>query len=179
MADELRRLEALNAQLRLVGKGADTAERQRFCSAFTQEAARLLFAEGWRRIRKMTGENVDGLDIDKLVNVRTFRVVDLIVDAGLDRARVAFNDVGELRDTSRFVEVQPIEVPPPPAPPPTPIDDAAGERFDAFMQDLVNGRDESNNQLNRIATALEAVATVLVQAAKRFGVEVSWTARAK
>lgn len=177
MAFELERLTALNNQLKLVGRGADTAERQKFCSAFTQEAARLLFAEGWRRIRKTDGQNVDGMDIDKLVHANTFRVVDLIVDAGLERAKVSFNDVGELRDTSRFIEVRPVEVPAPPAPPtPTPEPPTDDELL-AAVHDLVNGRDETNRQLNRVATALEAIAAVLVGAGKRFGIEATWTGR--
>jgi len=172
MADELRRLEELNAKLRLVGKGADVAERQRFCSAFTTEAARMLWSEGWRRIRKTDGQTVDGMDIDKLVNANTFRVVDLIVDAGLDRAKVAFNDVGELRDTSRFIEVKPIEAPAPPAPAPilprepnVPADD----KLIAEIEALIDGRDVTNQQLDRIAVALDAIAAVLTAAGKRFG----------
>lgn len=179
MANELQRLEALNNSIKLVGRGDDTLQRQRFCSAFTQEAARLLFAEGWRRIRKTDGQNVDGMDIDKIVNANTFRVVDLIVDAGLDRAKVAFNDVGELRDTSRFIDVKPIDVqaPPAPAPIPPPVENI-DDLMDA-IRDIVTGRDEANRQRDRVATALEAIAAVLVSAGKRFGLELEWAGRSK
>lgn len=151
--NELNRLIKLHEQLRLVGRGNDELARERFCSDFTEEAARMLFAEGWRRIRKTEGKNVDGMDIDKLVHATTFRVVDIIVDAGLDRARVAFNDAGVLQDSSRFIAVQPIEVlePQPPTPEPEPGPDT-DELMDV-MQDLVNGCDQTNAQLERIATA--------------------------
>ena len=171
MASELDRLVELNNQLRLVGKGNDLTERERFCSAFTQEAARLLYAEGWRRIRKPDGKNVDGMDIDKLVNANTFRVVDLIVDAGLDRARVSFNDVGELRDVARFIEVKPVEVPPADD---TPEPDHADDVPDALMQEiknLVDGRDLTNHELDRIARALESIAKVVAAAGARIGVK--------
>lgn len=170
MADELRRLEELNERLRLVGRGNDTAERQRYCSAFTQEAARMLFGEGWRRIRKTEGQNVDGMDIDKLVQIGTFRLVDIIVNAGIESARVGFSDVGTFTDTSRFIEVRPIEVPPPPqapsAPSPIPADDALLEQ----ITNLVDARDLTNHELDRIATALEKILKLLVGAAGRFGI---------
>lgn len=170
MANELPRLQELQARLQLVGKGADTAERERNCSAFTQEAARMLHGEGWRRIRKTSGVNVDGMDIDKLVHKDTFRIVDIIVSAGVPEARVGFSDVGELRDTSRFIEVKPE----PPAAPdlPEPIGnepDPAKEFLDA-LQDVANGADARNLQLDRIATALETIAAVLRGAAARLGV---------
>jgi len=179
MANELNRVTELHNQLRLVGRGADVAERERFCSAFTQEAARLLHGEGWRRIRKTDGKNVDGMDIDKLVQVVTFRCVDLIVDAGLDRARVAFNDVGVFTDTSRFIEVTPVEAPASaPSPTPAPSAPAPDDLMDA-LNELIVGRDDTNRNLARIGTALEAIAAVLVAAGKRFGLELTWTSRSQ
>jgi len=179
MADELRRLEELNNQLRLVGRGNDVAEMQRFCSAFTNEAARLLWSEGWRRIRKPWGQNVDGLDIDKLVNANTFQLVDIIVSAGASNARVAWQVLGaEFPDTSRFVEVKPIEVSPLPSPSPAPPAPAPDELTDAIA-DIIIGREETNRQLNRIAVALEAIAAVLVAAGKRFGLEPTWIGRSE
>lgn len=167
--DELRRLEQLNEQLQLVGKGNDVAERERFCSAFTQEAARLLHAEGWRRIRKTAGANVDGMDIDKLVNKDTFRVVDIIVDAGLSRARVGFNDVDELRDTSRFIEVAPVEAPAPPAPVPPSPPIATNDELLEDMKELINSREQTNEYLHRIATAVETIAMIFQAAAAAIG----------
>jgi len=179
MADELRRLEELNNQLRLVGRGNDVAEMQRFCSAFTNEAARLLWSEGWRRIRKPWGQNVDGLDIDKLVNANTFQLVDIIVSAGASNARVAWQVLGaEFPDTSRFVEVKPIEVSPLPSPSPAPPAPAPDELTDAIA-DIIIGREETNRQLNRIAVALETIAAVLVAAGKRFGLEPTWIGRSE
>jgi hypothetical protein len=169
MADELRRLEALQARLQLVGKGNDVVERQRFCSTFTHEAARLLHSEGWRRIRKTDGQNVDGMDIDKLVNATTFEMVDIIVSAGIAQAFVAWQNVGTFNDTSRFIEVAPI-----------PVDNGGGgggggttppaddELLDA-MRALVNGSDDRNLQLNRIADSLGAIAAVLMAVAKKLG----------
>jgi len=179
MADELRRLEELNNQLRLVGRGNDVAEMQRFCSAFTNEAARLLWSEGWRRIRKTEGQNVDGLDIDKLVNANTFQLVDIVASAGASNARVAWQVLGaEFRDTSRFVEVKPIEVPPPPHAPPAPPPRAPDDLMDA-LNELIVGRDDTNRNLLRIAVALEAIAAVLVAAGKRFGLEPTWIGRSE
>lgn len=179
MADELRRLEELNGRLKLVGRGTDTGERERNCSAFTQEAARMLYAEGWRRIRKPTGVNVDGMDIDKLVNANTFQIADIIVSAGVPEARVAWQMVGELRDTSRFIEVAPVQVPAPPPPAPPVPDEPTNDELLDVIRDLVVSRDESNIELNRIAVALEAIAAVLVSAGKRFGLELTWTGRSK
>jgi len=179
MADELRRLEELNNQLRLVGRGNDVAEMQRFCSAFTNEAARLLWSEGWRRIRKTEGQNVDGLDIDKLVNANTFQLVDIVASAGASNARVAWQVLGaEFPDTSRFVEVKPIEVSPLPSPSPAPPAPAPDELTDAIAVALVGALD-TNRQLNRIAVALETIAAVLVAAGKRFGLEPTWIGRSE
>lgn len=116
MADELRRLQELNTSLKLVPKGETLDELRRNASAFTHEAARLLWSEGWRRIAKPDGVNVDGLDIDKLVNVRSRAIVDIIVAAGAKNAFIAWQDAGTLADTSRDVEVRPVDAPPAPAP---------------------------------------------------------------
>lgn len=170
---ELDRLIALNAKLQLVGKGNDVAERERFCSTFTQEAARLLHGEGWRRIRKTVGANVDGMDIDKLVNVNTFQVVDIIVDAGIASARVGFNHAGELRDTSRFIDVAPVIVPPAPPAPPAPELEPAGDELLEKIEALVDGRELTNHELDRIATALEKANKGLVALALKFGLDLS------
>lgn len=177
--DELTRLRELNDRLRLVPKGNTVDELERNASAFTNESAKLLHAEGWRRIRKTEGKNVDGLDIDKLVNVHTFELRDIVISAGAPNATVGWLNVGTLADTSRFVEVKPdppkVEPPPPPFPPPPAESD---EMLDSIRA-LVNSHDERNLQLHQIAVALAAIATVLVQAAKRFGIDVSWTDRSR
>jgi hypothetical protein len=169
---ELDRLIELNNRLQLVGKGNDVAERERFCSSFTHEAARLLHGEGWRRIRKTVGANVDGMDIDKLVNVHTMQIVDIIVDAGIERARVAFNHAGTATDTSRFIEVAPVVVsPPPPPPPPPPPDGEPPADYEVLetMREIVNSRDTTNELLDRIAKALDEISAVLTSAGNRFG----------
>lgn len=169
MANELQRLQELNARLQLVPKGATVDELERNASRFTNEAAKLLHGEGWRRIRKTEGKNVDGLDIDKLVNIHTSRIVDIVFAAGANNAAVVWNDVGTFTDTSRVVEVG-VD-PPAPKDPPEPIgtEPDPSEEFIEAIQDVVNGGDERNKQLARIATALESIAAVLAAAARRVG----------
>lgn len=172
MADELIRLRELNDRLRLVPKGTSVDELERNASAFTHEAAKLLHGEGWRRIRKTEGKNVDGLDIDKLVNAQTFALRDLIIAAGANNATVGWLDVGTFTDTSRFVEVKPD--PPKPAPVPVPEPPATPGRDDdgfyreALMQ-LVNERAEANVLLDRVGKECARIADVLERAYERYG----------
>lgn len=169
MANELERLRALNHELQLVPKGTTVDELERNASAFTNAAAKMLAFEGWRRILKTVGKNVDGLDIDKLVNVDTFECRDIVISAGASNATVGWLDAGRFTDASRFVAVWPeLKPSPPPSPPPVTAQPIEDEMFDA-IKDLVVGRDETNRQLDRVATALEAIAAVLVSAGKRFG----------
>lgn len=170
MTSELERLHRLNDRLQLVPKGATVDELELNASAFTHEAAKLLHAEGWRRIRKTEGKHVAGLDIDKLVNLHTTQCVDIVVNAGAPNATVAFNDAGTFTDFSRMVEVRPDGSAPAfiggstPAPP-------AGDEFEReVMMQLVNERAETNVLLDRIVTALEAIGERLHDINDHFGV---------
>lgn len=169
---EIDRLRELNARLQLVPRGVTVDELERNASAFTNEAAKLLHAEGWRRIRKTEGKHVDGLDIDKLVNVHTFELRDIVIRAGAQDATVGWLHVGELRDVSRFVEVRPNDPAPPVDKPPADKPPADDDDLVALLQDIVNGRDESNRQLDRIAGALEQLNKGLAAVAERFGIDV-------
>lgn len=172
MASELDRLRELNARLQLVPKGETVDELERNASAFTHEAAKLLNGEGWVRIRKTEGKNVDGLDIDKLVNRHTFECRDVVIAAGASNATVGWLHVGEFTDRSRFVDVRGDD--PSPAPPPPP--DAAPLPEDDFLREalmqLVNERGETNVLLDRIAVELGEISGALVMLAAHFGVKV-------
>lgn len=171
MANELERLRELNARLQLVPKGQTVEQLLRNASDFTHAAAKMLHSEGWRRIRKTEGTRVDDMDVDKLVSAQTFDIVDIVIAAGATNATVAWQRVGTLTDTSRFIEVKPDApkpAPPEPLPPPARPDDPLAEEFLEGMRGAVTALDETNRQLDRIADALEQLAGVLVNAAKRF-----------
>src|SRR5688572_18458794 len=119
MASELDRLRELNARLQLVPKGQTVEQLLRNASDFTHEAAKMLHAEGWRRIRKTEGTRVDDMDVDKLVNANHFQIVDIVISAGAPTATVGWQHMGEFRDASRFIEVRPDnQAPPVPKPMP-------------------------------------------------------------
>lgn len=151
---ELTRLQELNSRLQLVPRGTTVAELQRNASDFTNEAAKMLHGEGWRRIRKTNGTNIDGLDIDKLVNVHTFQVVDIIVSAGAPNAFVAWQLAGELRDTSRFVEVRPT-----PSEPPAPTNPPASE--DTLLLEVADAIDSSTDAIRSLDRTVVALRTEL------------------
>lgn len=125
---ELDRLLELNARLGLVPKGSTTDELRRNAAAFTNAAAQLLHADGWGRIRKPHGENVDGLDVDKLQHRTTLHVVDIVIAAGAPNARVGWQDVGPIGNPASFVEVAPAGPLPVPQPPPP------GDTADALVE---------------------------------------------
>lgn len=158
MANELQRLQELNSRLQLVPKGQSVEQLLRNASDFTHEAAKLLHADGYRRIRKTEGTRIDEMDVDKLVHKDTFQIFDIVARAGAPDAFVAWQHVGELRDSSRFIEVRP-DVPrptPTPAPaPPRPIPAPTDDELLKAIRDIVDVGDVMNHQLERIAVALE------------------------
>lgn len=161
MANEIDRLRELNARLQLVPKGTTVDELERNASAFTHEAAKLLNGEGWVRIRKTEGKNVDGLDIDKLVNRHTFETRDIVIAAGAPHATVGWLHVGEFTDRSRFFDVRgddPSPAPPRVDPPTAPPDVVEWAELRDAIIDIANSQDQIHSQLNRIAGALERIA---------------------
>jgi hypothetical protein len=164
MSSELDDLRVLNEHLRLVPKGVTVDELERNASAFTHEAAKLLHGFGWRRIRKTEGKNVDGMDIDKLVNVHTFELRDIVISAGAPNATVGWQHVGELRDTSRIIEVRPDVPAPAPAPSPTPAPPAGDDFYRDAIMALVNELGTTNERLDHIAEGIDVLGEILAVA---------------
>lgn len=171
MANELDRLRKLNDRLQLVPKGTTVDELERNASLFTHAAAMLLHPEGWRRIRKTDGKNVDGMDIDKLVNADNHELRDIVIRAGATDATVGWLDVGELHDVSRFIEVKPDVPQQPPAPPPPPPFEPGDDFFREAMMQLVNERAETNVILDRMVSAIESLEATIAAIGEHFGVK--------
>lgn len=150
MASELDRLRELNARLQLVPKGTTREELERNAALFTHEAAKLLHAEGWGRIRKVTGFNIDGMDADKLLNKHDRRIVDIVQAAGAREAKVQWLDHGPIGQLSDFIEVRPDT----PAQPPTPEPPATQD--DALLE-IANAVDGVAAQISELVKELRAL----------------------
>lgn len=87
---ELDQLIELNNRLGLVPKGDTEEERDRNCALFTRAGAWALRADGWGNIRKTEGHQIDGLDVDKILNRRTSQASDIIRRASAPDAAVAW-----------------------------------------------------------------------------------------
>lgn len=160
---ELQRLQELNQRLQLVPNGSTVDQLERSASNFTNEAAKMLHGEGWRRIRKTEGKNVDGLDIDKLVNETTGELRDIIVAAGASSAFVAWQFAGHLADRDRYIEVRPDEAPNSGHVDPPPTNDDSNIE----VADAVDHTTDAIRQLDRTLQALVEEAGIISAALLR------------
>lgn len=158
--NERDRVIALGARLQLVGKGATDQERERNGSAFTNEVAKMLHAEGWGRIRKLGGTNVDGLSVDKIQHRDTRHVVDVISASEAAHASVHWMDHGAVGRPEDFVEVKPDGAPAPPPPAEEGDIVEAIDNVDATLEDIRDAMNRQVDQLVRLNDNLEAALRV-------------------
>ena len=159
--DELATLDALENRLGLLRADGDTETRITNAAAFTRAAAWALREAGWGNVRKTSGENREGLDVDKILNRHTLEMRDIVIAAGSSAARVGWQLVAT-GSPAQWVAPQPPPGEQPPAPAPVPVEPVDGERFLELLDDI-------EQHLRRLADSNERMAVALEAAFRRFG----------
>jgi len=148
-------LEALAARTRLL-EGLTSEQHSIDRSAeFTRRAAWHLRAAGWGNVRKESGLNVRGLDVDKILNRNTLEMIDIVISAGALNPRVGWQPVGS-GTPGQFVAPRDEDAGGMPAPPPTP----GGPTFDQ-VERLTDVAETIGDALVTSDPAVETVMSLL------------------
>lgn len=157
---EIAKLEAIEATFGYLRRPGDTSHLIDNAAAFTRHAAWELRAAGWGLVRKTTGLERQGLDVDKILHRTTLEMVDIVIAAGDPAQRVGWQPVATGTPSQWVEPMPPAGVTPPPSPP--------GEPEGDMVRVL---RDE----LRAVRSAIEALHTteraslaILERAAARF-----------
>lgn len=121
--NEQAKLERLAEVSGLLRFHTDPETNKQRVAKFTRAAAWELRDGGWGNVRKDGGTHVQNLDIDKIMNWNTGEVVDIVIDAGIERQRVGWQVVDRLpreRWAAPHDELAPQQPAPQPGPTPEP-----------------------------------------------------------
>lgn len=159
---ELAMLESLEARTHLLARAAGPPPSLELCGEFTRRAAWELRERGWRLIRKTAGQNVRGLDSDKIIHADTLEIVDIIVGAGGPSPRPAWQG-GHSGVPSMIV---------------MPVDEWSGNGggppalrgVEELLAELVTVLGEVRGVLAEMQQEQAAIRDVLTRAATRFGI---------
>ena len=155
-------LDSIEATFGYLRRTGDASQLIDNAAAFTRHAAWALRDRGWGNVRKTTGLERQGLDVDKILNRHTLEMVDIVAAAGDPSQRVAWQP--QVTGTpSQWVEPQKPEGVDGGTTPPVPSDDAIVRAINeqgAALAAAVKAHHE---------TSLEILA-ILSRAAGKFGV---------
>lgn len=159
--DEVATLDTIESQHGYLRRDGDSEALITNAAAFTRHAAWALRAAGWGNVRKTSGEQREGLDVDKILNKHTLEMRDIVIAAGSPAQRVGWLHVAQ-GTPSQWVEPQRPAGVDEPAPEP--------EEPDADLFEHVADRiDEIEQNTARIVAQNDEMLALLNKAAQRFG----------
>jgi len=157
---EIATLEAIEATYGYLRRPGDASALIDNAAAFTRHAAWALRGDGWGNVRKTSGLNREGLDVDKLLHRTTLQMVDVVIAAGDPSQRVGWQPVAT-GTPNQFVE--PRDPGTGDGPPPPEDNDLAAAIW-AVLDELRAIRAVQEQQLELHGQ----VAAILARAAARF-----------
>jgi hypothetical protein len=159
---EIETLHALEARMGLLGRSGSEQELLDNAAAFTRAAASELAKNdpNWGNVRKTSGVNVRGLDVDKILHKLTLQMFDIVIGAGAAGQHVGWQNVAKGRP-DQWVEAESF---PPPivVPHPEPVVET--------LEDLRDLLDSLDTKTEALLDHAHAIHVILDRAAAKFGV---------
>lgn len=159
--DEVATLETLESQHGYLRRDGDSEALITNAAAFTRHAAWALRDLGWGNVRKTSGEQREGLDVDKILNKHTLEMRDIVIAAGSPAQRVGWLLVAHGTPTQW---VEPKAPPGVEEPEPEPVDPDTD-----LLEHVADRIDDIEQHTARIVAQNDEVLDLLRKAAARLG----------
>ena len=158
---ETATLDSIETTFGYLRRPGDASQLVDNAAAFTRHAAWALRDKGWGNVRKTSGLNRQGLDVDKILHRTTLEMVDIVRAAGDPSQAVAWQPQGT-GTPAQFVEPQKPEGVDGGPTPPGPVD---GDIVTTLREELGAVR----TAIAELHETERAILALLEKAGQRFG----------